>query len=125
MGLVWLAARWPRWAVLLPARREAAPRAVPGLRDRSVAGKARAGLVSVRAPEGDPYPGRCLATFRRRHRARASAAGTRGDVVFAPQRGGRARGAASPPSPSPRGPAPTRLPRMALPLLIAHPSLGS
>src|SRR5580704_14494141 len=35
----------------------------------------------------------------------------------------RTRGAASPRSASPIGPAPTRLPRMALPLLTAHPLL--
>src|SRR5215469_11669688 len=69
--LVGLSAR-RRWRVrLVPAGREAAARALPLVRDGGVSRKAWLGLMTVRAPEGDPDSRGCLATLRLPHGASA------------------------------------------------------
>lgn len=72
--LVGLTARRIRGVGLVPAGRESAPGAVPGLRDRRVRREARPCLMVVRAPERHAYPRRCLAAFRLTHGPRADAA---------------------------------------------------
>src|SRR6185437_7366870 len=72
--LVRLGVRRRGWVGLVLAGRVAAPRAVPGLRDRGIARKTGDGLVLVAAPEGDPHPWRGLAALGLAHRTRADPA---------------------------------------------------
>src|SRR5215813_4633543 len=78
MCLVRLGVRGRRRVRLVLARGETAPRAVPGFRDRGVAGEAWDGLVPVAAPEGDPDPRRGLAALCLAHRTRADPAAADG-----------------------------------------------
>ena len=52
-----------------PARRGTRSGGSPRSRHRGIAGEARPGLVLIRAPEGDPDPGRRLTALRFTHRA--------------------------------------------------------
>src|SRR5215469_3345518 len=71
VSLVRLDSRRGRRAGLVLAGREAAPRTLPLVGDGCVGREARPGLVTVRAPERHPYPGRGLAALRLAHRAGA------------------------------------------------------
>src|SRR5215471_18370787 len=71
VSLVRLDSRRGRRAGLVLAGREAAPWALPLVGDGCVGREARPGLVTVRAPERHPYPGRGLAALRLAHRAGA------------------------------------------------------
>jgi len=100
--LIRLILRGPGRIVLVASGRVPAAGAIPGLGHRGITRETGPGLVLIRAPEGDPDPGRGLTTFRFAHRAGAYPASS--DRVATTHSSPLATSALGPPG-DPRAPA--------------------